>query len=436
MRVLVSAYACEPNKGSEPGVGWNWARQIARFAEAWVITRANNRPVIEAELARHPEPNLHFVYIDLPPWAKGWKRGIRGVHLYYLLWQLRALAVARKLLVRNSFDLVHHLTFVNDWMPTYMAFLPLPLVWGPMGSNAPVPRGFLPRSWDRFRDAAQSAVRSFWRSADPVYRLGLRRSRKIILISARQRERIPFRGLPTAKMAFLAANGVETAAMPARDGNTAVRVFTAGTLTPIKGGHLSLRAFAGLRREDPSASLAVAGDGRLRRHLSSLAMKLGIEDSVTFLGNLERTRVLELMGAADIFLFPSFEGGGMVVLEAMAAGLPVVCLDWGGPGEMVTGECGIKVPVTTPEETVLGLEEALRRLAADPELRRRMGEAGRRRVAEHYSWGKKGAWLERLYLEVVDAPNRRAPGAVRLRQAGSNVVEWRPPADTGMGGKR
>ena len=88
MKVLLSAYACEPDKGSEPAVGWNWVRQVSRFHEVWVITRANNRKPIEKALAKNPLPNAHFIYFDLPHWARFWKRGQRGAHLYYYLWQL------------------------------------------------------------------------------------------------------------------------------------------------------------------------------------------------------------------------------------------------------------------------------------------------------------------------------------------------------------
>ena len=70
MRILVSAYACSPGFGSEQGVGWNRALQLARFHEVWVVTRSKNRAAIEAALAREPRPNLHFLYQDLPRWAR------------------------------------------------------------------------------------------------------------------------------------------------------------------------------------------------------------------------------------------------------------------------------------------------------------------------------------------------------------------------------
>src|ERR1700680_3319916 len=97
MKILVSAYACEPGKGSEPGVGWNWVMQVARFHEVWVITRANNRQAIEAAGATQPGQQVHWVYVALPRWARLWKRGPRGVHLYYYLWQVGAYVVAKRL---------------------------------------------------------------------------------------------------------------------------------------------------------------------------------------------------------------------------------------------------------------------------------------------------------------------------------------------------
>jgi hypothetical protein len=81
LKILVSAYACEPRKGSEPGSGWNWVRQIGRFEECWVITRLSNREEIDTELAVNPMSQVHFVYYDLPPWARVWKKGTRSLPL-------------------------------------------------------------------------------------------------------------------------------------------------------------------------------------------------------------------------------------------------------------------------------------------------------------------------------------------------------------------
>ncbi len=112
-KILLSAYASEPGKGSEPAVGWNWAAAMSRLHEVWVITRANNQAAIEA--SDEPWVNqVHWVYYDLPGWLRRWKKGSRGVQLYYWLWQIGAFFTARRLHRQVRLELVHHVTF---WQP-------------------------------------------------------------------------------------------------------------------------------------------------------------------------------------------------------------------------------------------------------------------------------------------------------------------------------
>jgi len=405
IKVLISAYACEPHKGSEPGVGWNWAKQIARFAEVWVITRANNKQVIEAELKDHPEPNLHFIYVDLPKWLTFWKKKQRGVHLYYLLWQCAAYIRAKNLTEKVKFDLAHHITFVNDWTPTFLSFLDMPLIWGPIGSNRPIPKKFLPDMRNYLKDKLKHNIRQIMRKIIPFYKRTLKNSRRIILISKSQLGFAPFNSIQRNKLIFQSANAVDVFERNHKctkeKNQDSFMIFSAGTLIPIKGFHLSLQAIADQINKKKEVTFLIAGEGSLKYYLKSLAESLNIGDKVDFAGNLKRSEVLKLMNESDVFLFPSFEGGGMVVLEAMAASLPVVCLDYGGPGEMVTDECGIKVKPLNPDQTIKDLSDALLKLANDSELRKKMGEAGKRRVEEFYTWEKKGEFIKQVYEEVL-----------------------------------
>jgi hypothetical protein len=116
--------------------------QVARFHEVWVITRANNRDSIECALAKEPLPNVHWVYFDLPDWARVWKRKQRGVHLYYYLWQIAIFFVGRKLQRQTGFDLVHHITLGQYWVPSFLALLPVPFIWGPVGGGESAPWDF------------------------------------------------------------------------------------------------------------------------------------------------------------------------------------------------------------------------------------------------------------------------------------------------------
>src|SRR5882757_1068745 len=97
MRILLSAYSCAPGKGSEAGVGWNWVRQMSRFHEVWAVTRSKNAPAIKKALETDPMENVHWIFFDLPAWARFWKRGERGLRPYYYMWQFGAYLKARRL---------------------------------------------------------------------------------------------------------------------------------------------------------------------------------------------------------------------------------------------------------------------------------------------------------------------------------------------------
>ena len=134
MKILLSAYACEPGKGSEPGMGWHWALEIARLEhEVWILTRENNLPSLEQALTSRADLKIHLVGYDLPEWLRWWKKGGRGVNAYYALWQQGAYHVARRLALEIPFDLIHHITFAGFRQPPLMGRIGVPFVLGPTG---------------------------------------------------------------------------------------------------------------------------------------------------------------------------------------------------------------------------------------------------------------------------------------------------------------
>jgi glycosyltransferase involved in cell wall biosynthesis len=404
-KILISAYACEPQKGSEPAVGWNWVLQVAKFAEVWVITRTNNKEVIEAELKNYPKPNLHFVYVDLPKWMRFWKKGQKGVHLYYLLWQLAAYFKAKELTKIIKYDISHHITFVNDWLPSFLAFLPIPFVWGPIGSHPPIPIKFImPNKKGIILEIIMVQLRIIFRILNPAFYITVFRAKAIIMIHSSIRKRFPFIFVNNNKIFYKSAIGMSDRInhINTRNRNEKkVNIISVGRLVYFKGFHLALFAISKLLKKRKDISITIIGDGMDRKFLRKLSKKMNIDKHVTFFGNVSREIVIKTMITSDIFLFPSFEGGGMVVLEAMACGLPVVCLDYGGPGEMVTNECGIKIKPRNYDQTIKDLADALLRLADNPELRKKMGDAGKKRVFEYYLWEKKGEFIKRVYDKVL-----------------------------------
>ena len=413
MRVLISAYACEPGRGSEPGVGWNWAQQMGRYHEVWVITRTNNQKPIEKALAMKPLPNVHLVYFDLPRWARFWKKRQRGMHLYYYLWQIGAYFVVRKLHRRVAFNLVHHATLVNYWMPTFLVLLPIHFIWGPVGGGESAPPSF----WRSFslRGRAYELIRDLARSLaqlDPFVRLAARRATVVLATTPQTEKRLGALGcrnvLIQPAVGLVSEEIRKLSAFPLRQSDP-FRFVSIGVLLHLKGFDLGLRAFARFQTRFPTTEYWIIGDGPERKRLEKLAHNLGLAAKVRFWGTLPRAEVLEKLADCDVLVHPSLhDSGGWVCLEAMAAGRPVICLDLGGPALQVTEDSGIKAPAASADQVVSDLAAAMMRLAEDPELRVRMGQASRQRVKEDFDWGKKGELMHQLYWGILTHAGRQA----------------------------
>lgn len=403
LKVLLSAYACEPGKGSEPGAGWNMAREMASYHEVWVLTRSNNRSLIEAEMARNPVPGLHFVYYDLPRWASWWKRGKRGLQLYYYLWQLGAYRVARRLHREVGIDLAQHATFGVYWRPSLLALLPVPFIWGPVGGGESAPDTF--RNDFGLRGRIYETTRDFARwlgEHDPLVRVTARRSVRTLGTTEETANRLHKLGAKDVRLLTqtgLGAEYIQSLRQYKTHGKEPLRFVSIGRLLGWKGFHLGLRAFA--QADLPEAEYWIVGDGPERRCLQALAEELGITRRVKFWGRLSRDETLSKLSECHVLVHPSLhESGGVVCLEAMALGCPVICLNLGGPAMQVTEETGFKIPAIEPEQTVSDLATAMHVLSKDHYLLTRMGEAGQRRLTEHFDWRKKGARIAELYREV------------------------------------
>ncbi len=407
LKVLLSAYSCEPGRGSEPGVGWNVAREVAKYHEVWVLTRPDESgEIIEAELARNPVPNLHFVYFTLPIWGGGWRWGQSGaMQIHYYFWQIQAYFVARRLHQEINFDVSHHVTFVKYSSPCFLSLLPIPLIWGPVGGGESAPKPF----WQDFglRARVYETARNIVRwvgERDPFVHLTAKRSavvrattedtaKRLYKMGVTDVQILPESGLPAEEIARLVQYK-----MP--EGNP-VRFISMGRLLHWKGFHLGVRAFA--QANLPDAEYWLLGDGPELERLVTLAEDLGITSQVKFWGRLPREETLRKLGESHVLVHPSLhDSGGWVCMEAMATGRPVICLDLGGPAVQVTEKTGFKVPAHDPEQAVRDLAEAMVHLAKDSELRVRMGQAGQKLVSENYSWEATGQSLAQLYEKISD----------------------------------
>jgi glycosyltransferase involved in cell wall biosynthesis len=413
-KVLVSAYACEPGTGSEPGAGWEFVRSVSRFADLWVLTRRNNGNRIEAALAQDPTLRIHPVYVDLPRWVAFWKKKQRGIRLYYYLWQLRAYFVARRLNRRVRFDLAHHVTFGIYWMPSFLALMRLPFVWGPLGGGESAPRpfwgsfSFRGRAYEVLRDLARALAR-----VDPFIRFTARRATLALATTPESESSIRRLGCERVLVfpqAGLGGEEIGRLGLLAIRREKPFRVLSLGRLLHWKGFELGLRAFALLHERFPDSEYWLIGEGPERARLARLALKLGVAKHVTFWGSVSRSTALDKLAACDVLVHPSLhDSSPAVCVEAMAAGRPVVCLNLGGPAVQVTKETGIRVSAQGVDQAIQDLAAAFLDLAQHQDFRVSLGEAAREHVMAHFDWDKKALQISEIYerlarMDLIGSP--------------------------------
>jgi glycosyltransferase involved in cell wall biosynthesis len=404
MKVLISAYACQPGKGSEPGVGWNWAVQAARSHEVWVITRKANQHAIEATPAASANANLNFIYHDLPrPWSSLLKHRDSGGYLHYYAWQASALSVARELHAQIGFDVAQHITYAGFRFPSFLVALGVPYVWGPVGGAARAPLRFLPGfGWKNAAGQVARAGSTLLAKLDPLLWLTASRASLIVVDSAATRSALPAGA--AHKTVIESQDALSPDEVPPRAQSTrpGLKMAYLGRLLYWKGLHLGIEALALARKARDDISLTVVATGPEEQRLRSLSARLGVAGAVHFTGDVSRQSALQLLTEQDCLLLPSFQdsGGPFAVLEAMAAGMPVICLGVGGPASSVTAETGVLIEPCSPSQVVRDLADAMLGLAADPGLRQRMGEAAHRRFQDRYVWDHKADVINSLYTQA------------------------------------
>ncbi|MGR5973788.1 glycosyltransferase [Bacillus cereus] len=168
------------------------------------------------------------------------------------------------------------------------------------------------------------------------------------------------------------------------------KVLYVGNLLYWKGVHLALKSFDNFNIKIPKndSVFALIGDGPDKNWLKNQCQVLESKEQIKWLGKMDRLELLEVYKEYDVLLFPSLhDSGGMVVLEALANGLPVICLNIGGPGTIITESCGISVNVDgkSEDQVILELSEGLSKYYKDKDKLRMDSKQAIKR-AEGFVW--------------------------------------------------
>ena len=408
MKILLSAFAFAPNVGSEPGVGWRWAAELGRHHEVTVVTDVTRRVLVEASGVQLP-PNVHVVYFR-PAWLHAVPLNSTTAPLLYAAWQFGLLPFARRLQRERRLELAIHCTYGVFRHPSFLGYLGIPFVFGPVGGGEDAPLA-LKRSIGG-REKIKELLRALLNKAallDPFLWAAYAKSTLILAKTEDTRQALPWpfrkRAIVYPEIGIDAPLGVQTRV---RQPGEPLRVLFAGRLLGWKGAHLAIRAVAEAVSQGVSVEFTLLGKGPFEAELRKVAAAVGLHDRICWISHLPQQELFALYQSMHCFLFPSLhDSSGNVVLEAQAFGLPVICLDIGGPVTLVTPETAIAVSTQNRDEkgVVHGLAEAIRQLNNDEPNRLAMSKKALDRVRREMSWESRANGV----LALVDRTLTLAP---------------------------
>ncbi|MBL4704831.1 MAG: glycosyltransferase family 4 protein [Flavobacteriales bacterium] len=411
--ILITAYAVNPFKGSEDGTGWNFAYHAAKINKVVLFTRENNKQHIERYIQENEHDqalqNIKFYYFDLPNWVLKLKKrsGERGYVIYFWLWQYFIVNRIKKL--NLEFDIAHGLNFHSDSQPMFLWKLGKPTIWGPIGHHPPISNIFIRKFpvKELVRDRLYLLVKWMFRNLDPFFRKSVRKTDKIIAINSSVAEAI---GVNESKITVLPAVGCDYSLNRNISHDLVFNVLSIGRFVPMKGFDLTISAFSKFIYDLPKGErnrvkLKLIGKGPQYKRLKKLAIKLNIDQHIDWIAWVNKCEVEAYYKNAAIFLFPSHEGAGMVVPEAMSYGLPVVCIDNVGPGELINDDAGIKISANSRSQVIDDLASSIMLLYCNSGLRSFKGQEAVRLVKNKYDWSKKSLQLQSIYNDLLYGEN-------------------------------
>lgn len=326
-----------------------------------------------------------------------------------IITQVAARRIAKRLIREHAIDVVHQPIPVSPKESSLVFGVGAPVIIGPMNGGMTYPPGF--RNFDgRFARPVIALGRFFAPLAHRIFP-GKPRAKRLLVANERSRQALPARMRERAEM--LVENGVDMdlwrgtgGEKPPRAAPAELRFIYMGRLVNWKCVDILLEAFAAVSG-CTDATLTIIGDGLLRENLETQCRRLGIESRVKITGWLPQEECATQLSEADALVLPSVhECGGAVVLEAMAAGVPVIAADWGGPADYLDDSCGILVSVASRQRLKEGLTSAMLRLSGSPDLRRQLGDAGRQKAAREFDWERKVDKIIEIYSDVIAAQER------------------------------
>jgi glycosyltransferase involved in cell wall biosynthesis len=403
LKIMVSAYACEPDKGSEPGVGWNWVLQMSKYFDLWVITRLSNRETIERYIYSHPEyTNIHFIFFDLPKWIRFWKKGMRGVRVYYNIWQLMINHIIKKVMIENDIEIFHHLTYGNSLWTVSKYGQSKCFIWGPTGGVDTIEY-----QYSKHYDLKCKIIEAVRRTVVGMLRWNIgfqhrcKNANCILCKSYNMQSSVPQKY--KNKAVLFTDVAIEPVMLNTSKKNNEITEFlTVGKLDPWRGFDLVLEAFKRVIKNNPKVHLAIIGNGNDYKRLRMLIDKLDLNKYVSMLGNVSIEVYRSAMAVCDVVINSCLKEGAVTTsFDAVAYGKPLICIDTGGYTRYFSSEYSYLIRRGNRKEMIDELQKGMECLCSPSERESMSTKA--KYLCGKYTWEEKGIeirqMIEKTYAE-------------------------------------
>lgn len=391
-KIFVSAYACEPNMGTEIGVGWHWVLEMSRFYELWVLTRKSNQENIEKWMKNSDvKYDIHFLYYDLPKALRFWKKGLRGVRTYYVLWQHLTNKIVKNVMQKNDIHIYHLLTYGNSLWPASSYGMKQFFIWGPTGGVDSIPY-----EYSKYYPKKSRLVEWVRRTVVKTLPLNIgfnRRCKNANLIFCKSNsmyEAIPKQyRKKTMLFTDVAVEPHIVELKHQQDENSCVKYLAVGRLDPWRGFDILIEAFAEAVSKNSNIELEIVGNGADYRRLQSIIKRYGLQNKVKMAGKVPIEVYYKKMASCDIVVNSCLkEGAVTAAFDALSFGKPLIGIETGGYTRYFKPEYSIIIPRLQREVTIQKLGEAILKVS-DSWTRAAMSQNALK-ASTKYTWKTKG----------------------------------------------
>ncbi len=444
LRVLVIADSCNPEWESVPLVGWSHYHALTELVDTHLVTRNWNRPALDraglVEGRDYTAFDTDWLITPISNLVKRISGPSKGYAMLtalttpaYLLMEQAVWRQFRAALRAGEYDLVHRITPLSAPVPSLLAArcrrLGIPFILGPMNGGLPWPKEF--PTLQRQEGEFLSRMRGLYRLV-PGYRVTREAAAAIMVGGASAMADLPRKW--HAKAVYVPENGIDPARFPRPALRSAesyrdrpLRAVFLGRLVPFKGCDMLIEAASPLLQAG-RLTLEIIGFGPERERLDAMVADRGLGAFITFAGKLSHFDLADRLKHADVLTFPSVrEFGGAVVLEAMAAGVVPIVVDYGGPAELVSPASGYLLPLGRREAVIASLRATLEAILADPGQLAEKSRRGVDRAFGLFAWPAKARQTFEVYRWVLgqrpDKPDMGLPLAdLHDRQPASDAA--------------